>query len=992
MKYLLALGFLGMANACTDSVLQTNFLNSHGCDVLGNYNGEIYYCAPSPGVEFCPDGWKQTSGTSYDSLGDACYLKKVSNPENCADPDGNFCPTDQEPVDGVCTPLPQTPTPTYCSPGDVYDLAQCSSGSSGSSLNSYICKNLTGSSCPEGWKHYEADPAGTVELDGSVNAGCTLTRVDLGSDTSICTRDTGNFCSGTHEPVDGVCGHPPASTGSGLDGYSRIESTSGMVWLGVYVPADASKLSVENCGFVYNLDDSNDYMSDACVQECADRCFTEKPDATSLGVIILGNANLAPESNTDPQYAANCWCTEGLIAGNTVSAYVGGTVQIDVTKGVVAAQDATPYQFSNAELEAAVDTCLSSDGTGASCYACENGDIVAPSSPCADGKTPTFISDWDTSAVTSMERLFQQKGSFDQDISSWNVQGVTSFYNMFYYAAAFNKDLSLWGVTSGDVGGMFRESGMDHSLCWGLSEEGFKMFESAPCLSSSCLTYGNLVDGTCVIIDVPGCIDQTACNPTEGATVDNGSCVYADASQCQSCSGVEITGSNADKDDCGVCGGSNQPGTGYFCNGSGQSLLTPCDLSQGFEVDVAHTTTTDRTCKSVLCNENEKVMYHQCQPCGQGFTSLASADASGSDTQCLCAAGKGVHNNICRDCINKEANAETTVTAPCVDQTCLAGFGVVADGVDNTLEHDNALNCENCIDTYGPLYISPEGSGVCQLDTDGDGDPDATDTDDDGDGVLDGADAFPLDSTTTAATFQPSNSSGLKAAVNSCISANSTGDCCWNTDGTFVDAGGQPCASGVHISDWDTSLVDDMKMLFKSKTFFDQDIGNWDTSLVENMYDMFYNAAAYNNKGQPLNWDVSNVGNFVSTFSRATKFNQCLCNWQLKVGTCMRSMFILASAFDQDLSCWDWSKNTGYWGSNNGYSSHSEDYCQQYVFASTSLSSDLCTAAPINSNSFPSTANVDATNTCTSTGCIVGDACVNAATPAEYIDAQCCKC
>ena len=35
------------------------------------------------------------------------------------------------------------------------------------------------------------------------------------------------------------------------------------------------------------------------------------------------------------------------------------------------------------------------------------------------------VSEWDTSAVTSMERLFCRASSFNQDISRWNVSNVT---------------------------------------------------------------------------------------------------------------------------------------------------------------------------------------------------------------------------------------------------------------------------------------------------------------------------------------------------------------------------------------------------------------------------------------------------------------------------------------------------------------------------------------------------------------------------------------
>ena len=38
------------------------------------------------------------------------------------------------------------------------------------------------------------------------------------------------------------------------------------------------------------------------------------------------------------------------------------------------------------------------------------------------------ISEWDTSAVTSMEGLFKDKKEFNQDISQWDVSNVTTIH------------------------------------------------------------------------------------------------------------------------------------------------------------------------------------------------------------------------------------------------------------------------------------------------------------------------------------------------------------------------------------------------------------------------------------------------------------------------------------------------------------------------------------------------------------------------------------
>ena len=54
------------------------------------------------------------------------------------------------------------------------------------------------------------------------------------------------------------------------------------------------------------------------------------------------------------------------------------------------------------------------------------------------------ISYWDTSAVTNMARLFENKGDFDDDISKWDVSNVTTMRSMFYEARSFNQPIDAW--------------------------------------------------------------------------------------------------------------------------------------------------------------------------------------------------------------------------------------------------------------------------------------------------------------------------------------------------------------------------------------------------------------------------------------------------------------------------------------------------------------------------------------------------------------------
>jgi hypothetical protein len=59
-----------------------------------------------------------------------------------------------------------------------------------------------------------------------------------------------------------------------------------------------------------------------------------------------------------------------------------------------------------------------------------------------------------------------------------------------------------------------------------------------------------------------------------------------------------------------------------------------------------------------------------------------------------------------------------------------------------------------------------------------------------------------------------------------------------------------------HISKWNTSLVTNMKELFKMKRDFNDDISKWDVSSVTNMSWMFHRTPF---NGDISGWDVSSV-------------------------------------------------------------------------------------------------------------------------------------
>lgn len=57
------------------------------------------------------------------------------------------------------------------------------------------------------------------------------------------------------------------------------------------------------------------------------------------------------------------------------------------------------------------------------------------------------ISLWNTSQITSMARLFENKIKFNEDISHWDTSNVLDMNSMFFFALSFNQDLSKWDTS-----------------------------------------------------------------------------------------------------------------------------------------------------------------------------------------------------------------------------------------------------------------------------------------------------------------------------------------------------------------------------------------------------------------------------------------------------------------------------------------------------------------------------------------------------------------
>ena len=108
------------------------------------------------------------------------------------------------------------------------------------------------------------------------------------------------------------------------------------------------------------------------------------------------------------------------------------------------------------------------------------------------------IASWDTSEITNMVELFDDRAEFNGDISRWDVSNVTDMGDMLSGATSFNCDLSQWDVSKVTwMDRMLRDAtSFTHQLggAWSTSTaNNYAMFSNCP---GSIAGKTNNADGT----------------------------------------------------------------------------------------------------------------------------------------------------------------------------------------------------------------------------------------------------------------------------------------------------------------------------------------------------------------------------------------------------------------------------------------------------------------------------------------------------------------
>ena len=180
-------------------------------------------------------------------------------------------------------------------------------------------------------------------------------------------------------------------------------------------------------------------------------------------------------------------------------------------------------------------------------------------------------------------------------------------------------------------------------------------------------------DGVCNDAEVAGCTDNTKCNYDAAATNDDGSCLV--------------------NDDCGVCGGTNDPSSGYFCENGGETEISVCQ--DGYYQTAAATTTSDIVCTLKQCT------------CDNGNGASGTACPNHDDAKCASCTGDFYLDGTACTAWDTCESSEYVTQVPSVTQdrlcatkvcTCVNGNGATGDDCDT----NGVAKCASCT---GEFYL-----------------------------------------------------------------------------------------------------------------------------------------------------------------------------------------------------------------------------------------------------------------------------------------------
>ena len=518
-------------------------------------------------------------------------------------------------------------------------------------------------------------------------------------------------------------------------------------------------------------------------------------------------------------------------------------------------------------LKVAVDNCLAANATG-------NCDCSSDSVDCgAAGSLP--ISQWDTSRVNDMNRLFSNQGSFNANISAWDVSGVTDMTRMFEGANSFAQDISSWNVvnvTSMDT--MFYRADAFNAPIGSWNTDGvtnmFQMFHSAYLFDQPIGSWNTERVTTMQCMFMYARKFNQDISSWNTANVVNMWDMFYGADAFNQNIGSWNTEEVTDMRYMFYSADAFNQNIGSWNTEKVTDLSGMFQGAAAFNQDIGSWTTT-----SV---KNMESMFEDATAFNQNISSWNVSAVTDFDRMFYTATAfnKGIITTKTTWTGATGASATDMFSAA---TAWLQRYEYTTNPSGSVVNGPaSAWSVKKCSSNQYVLSNTCKACASGKFRSAGD-DPDGSNT-----------------ACTYASPF--ASNTQLKDTIESsyCLGgSDATGANC--TDG-----------KGMYIAQWDTSLITDMNHLFYNKISFDANISTWNTAKVTKMNSMFSQARAFN---QRINeWNTSSVVTMEAMFRYAESFDQPIGEWNTGRVTNMKDMFSQASEFNQNIGNWDTSSVT----------------------------------------------------------------------------------
>ena len=474
------------------------------------------------------------------------------------------------------------------------------------------------------------------------------------------------------------------------------------------------------------------------------------------------------------------------------------------------------------------------------------------------------ISRWDTRSVTTMNSLFFNKPSFNDQLTNWDTSNVTNMLRMFRQCGSFNQSLQYFDTSKvTNMNGMFIAcSQFNQPVSNFNTSQVTRMTQMFYECSSFNQSVSNFDTSKVIYMDYMfyGCavFNQSVSNFDTGKVINMYNMFGDCGSFNQSVSNFDtskVTDMRIMFQNCTIF---NQYVRGWRVNAS---------VSNMFNMFFGATAMIDTY---------------------SGVTGFGNANNNYTPTVDFFNVGiitSGIEGINMRDGSNAGQTVYTTTTT--------AGIGSFSFAIGGTDASSLTLDSSTGVVTLNdnPNYSTKSTYSFTVSATDsGTGNTNST---------IVTISVIEVGYTGLTALTNHGDSNSIRDAVSN-----------WMSDPTqaiFTDPTNVPYYG--HISRWDTRSVTNMSNAFNhfpnNRSFNDQ-LTNWDTSNVTDMERMFRDCDKFN---QPVSYfDTSKVTDMQDMFQRCGSFNQSVSNFDTSKVTTMAHMFSGCGSFNQSVSNFDTSK------------------------------------------------------------------------------------